>query len=51
MLSKFSSDIGSDQMETCRLYNAVNVLLSLQAWNYFTLHYTSRSTIRKVQGS
>ncbi|XP_066350759.1 cycloartenol synthase 2-like isoform X4 [Miscanthus floridulus] len=30
MLSKFSSDIGSDQMETCRLYDAVNVLLSLQ---------------------
>ncbi|AQK41043.1 Camelliol C synthase [Zea mays] len=40
MLSRFSSDIGSDQMETCRLYDAVNVLLSLQAWNYlyFSLH-------------
>ncbi|CAL5007612.1 unnamed protein product [Urochloa decumbens] len=30
LLSKFSSDIAGDQMETNRLYDAVNVLLSLQ---------------------
>ncbi|KAK3121299.1 hypothetical protein QOZ80_8BG0650330 [Eleusine coracana subsp. coracana] len=30
MLSKFSTDIAGDQMETCRFYDAVNVLLSLQ---------------------
>ena len=33
LLSKFSPDIAGDQMETCRLHDAVNVLLSLQAWN------------------
>jgi len=31
LLSKFSPDIAGDQMETCRLHDAVNVLLSLQA--------------------
>jgi len=30
LLSKFSPDIAGDQMETCRLHDAVNVLLSLQ---------------------
>ncbi|KAJ1267796.1 hypothetical protein BS78_07G085600 [Paspalum vaginatum] len=30
LLSKFSSNIGVDQIETCRLHDAVNVLLSLQ---------------------
>ena len=33
LLSKFSPEIAGDQMETCRLHDAVNVLLSLQAWN------------------
>jgi len=30
LLSKFSPEIAGDQMETCRLHDAVNVLLSLQ---------------------
>jgi hypothetical protein len=31
MLSKFSTDVAGDQMESCRFYNAVSILLSLQA--------------------
>ncbi|KAK8450401.1 hypothetical protein SEVIR_6G021300v4 [Setaria viridis] len=30
LLSKFSSDVAGDQIETCRLHDAVNILLSLQ---------------------
>ncbi|TVU43315.1 hypothetical protein EJB05_09774 [Eragrostis curvula] len=47
LLSKFSPHTTGDQMETRRVYNAVNVLLSLQALNLIKdllSHSTSRST-------